>query len=85
MCVQNTGKQTIKKLKGFTLIELMVTLFIIGVIFAAVIPGLQSLLGNVSLNTSADKFFTSPAYARSEAVVSVTVVAVVMQTLIHIS
>ncbi|MFT6237706.1 MAG: prepilin-type N-terminal cleavage/methylation domain-containing protein [Cellvibrionaceae bacterium] len=76
MCIQNTGKQKIKKLKGFTLIELIVTVLITGVIFAAGVPGLQSLLGNVSLNAGADKLASSLAYARGEAVARVENIAV---------
>jgi prepilin-type N-terminal cleavage/methylation domain-containing protein len=78
MCIQNTGKQTIKKLKGFTLIELIVTVLIIGITFAVGVPGLQSLLGNVSVSSNADKLATSLAYARGEAVARVTDVAVEM-------
>jgi prepilin-type N-terminal cleavage/methylation domain-containing protein len=76
MYIQKTGKQTIKKLKGFTLIELIVTVLIAGVIFAAGVPGLQSLLGNVSLNAGVDKLANSLAYARGEAVARVENIAV---------
>jgi prepilin-type N-terminal cleavage/methylation domain-containing protein len=76
MCIQNSAAPQIKKLKGFTLIELIVAVLIIGIIFAAGVPGLQSLLGNVSLNASADKLESSLTYARGEAVARVTGVAV---------
>jgi prepilin-type N-terminal cleavage/methylation domain-containing protein len=76
MCIQNTAAPQIKKLKGFTLIELIVAVLIIGIIFAAGVPGLQSLLGNVSLNASADKLVNSLAYARGEAVARVDNVSV---------
>jgi Tfp pilus assembly protein FimT len=49
---------------------------IISIVFAAVIPVLQSLLGNVSLNASAEKLDSSLAYARCEAVARVTGLAV---------
>lgn len=76
MPIQNPPEQKIKKLKGFTLIELIVTVLIIGITFAVGIPGLQSLLGNVSLNASADKLESSLAYARGEAVARVEDVSV---------
>lgn len=76
MFIQNTGIHSIKKLKGFTLIELIVTLVITGVIFTAGIPGLQSLLGNVSLNSNAERLVNSLAYARGEAVARVENVSV---------
>lgn len=76
MSIQNTPEQKIKKLKGFTLIELIVTVLIIGITFAVGVPGLQSLLGNVSLNASADKLESSLAYARGEAVARVTDITV---------
>lgn len=76
MLIQNTGIHSIKKLKGFTLVELIVTLVIVGIILTAGIPGLQSLLGNVSLNSNADKLVNSLAYARGEAVARVENVSV---------
>jgi prepilin-type N-terminal cleavage/methylation domain-containing protein len=78
MQIQNTGKQTLRRLKGFTLIELIVTVLIVGVVFTAGIPGLQSLLGNVSLNSNADKLVNSLAYARGEAVARVGNVSVTL-------
>jgi type IV fimbrial biogenesis protein FimT len=76
MCTQTTRDRQIKKLKGFTLIELIVTVFIIGVVFAVGIPGLQGLLGNVTLNAGAEKLANSLAYARGEAVARVDNVSV---------
>jgi type II secretion system protein H len=76
MFIQNTGIHSTKKLKGFTLIELIVTLVIVGVLFTAGIPGLQGLLGNVSLNSNANRLVNSLAYARGEAVARVENVSV---------
>lgn len=77
MYAQNRSRQ---KAEGFTLIELIVTVVIIGVIFAAGIPGMTALLGNVSQNASAEKLLNSLAYARGEAVARVENVSVITLT-----
>jgi type IV fimbrial biogenesis protein FimT len=63
--------------KGFTLMELIVTVLIVGVVFAAGTPGLQRLLSNVLLNSNADRLVNALAYARGEAVARVDQVSIV--------
>jgi len=54
--------------KGFTLIELMVTLAIGFILLAVGIPAVGSLIGNNQITTQANKFTKSIVLARSEAV-----------------
>jgi len=77
MDIQNTLSHKAKKAAGFTLIELIVTVVIIGIIFAVGVPGMSSLLCNVSQTANADKLVNSLAYARGEAVARVADVSVV--------
>ncbi|MEI8572788.1 prepilin-type N-terminal cleavage/methylation domain-containing protein [Methylomonas sp. LW13] len=62
--------------KGFTLVELMVTIAIAGVLVGIAIPSFTSIISNNRLTTSANELVTALNLARSEAVkrgVSVTV------------
>jgi len=54
--------------RGFTLLELMVVLFIIGLMTALVTPRLIGSLTKLNLKTSAQKISSSLRYARSQAV-----------------
>jgi len=62
--------------KGFTLVELMVTIAIAGVLVGIAIPSFTSIISNNRLTTSANELVTALNLARSEAVkrgVSLTV------------
>lgn len=52
---------------GFTLIELMVTIAVMGVILAWGIPSFRSLLQNTRVTSQANEFITSVNQARTEA------------------
>jgi type II secretion system protein H len=54
--------------RGFTLLELIVVLLIIGLMTALVTPRLVGSLTNMNLKTSAQKISSSLRYARSQAV-----------------
>jgi general secretion pathway protein H len=54
--------------KGFTLLELIVVLLIIGLMMALVTPRLVGSLTKMNLKTSAQKISSSLRYARSQAV-----------------
>lgn len=62
--------------KGFTLIELMVTLVILGILIAAGVPGMQNLLANMSVSSSSKRLHNSLAYARQQASDMTTIVTV---------
>jgi prepilin-type N-terminal cleavage/methylation domain-containing protein len=54
--------------KGITLIELMVALFILGIITATAVPSMQSFLGGKNIEASAKIFDQSIRAARTQAI-----------------
>ncbi|WP_292966998.1 GspH/FimT family pseudopilin [Nitrosomonas sp.] len=54
--------------KGFTLVELMITISIASILLAVAVPDYQSIMRESRLTTQANELMTSLHYARSEAV-----------------
>ena len=61
-------KMHINPLNGFTLVELLVAIAVVGVIAAAAGPSMSSLIRNNALGSSTNKFLSAINYARSEAI-----------------
>lgn len=54
--------------KGFTLVELMVTVSIASILLAVAVPSYQSIMRESRLTTQANELMTALHYARSEAI-----------------
>lgn len=61
---------------GFTLIELMVTIVVLGVIVGIAIPSFRDIIVSNSVSFSRDQFFSVLNYSRSEAIKSGTSVTI---------
>jgi prepilin-type N-terminal cleavage/methylation domain-containing protein len=57
-----------KRYAGFNIIELMVTVAVLGVLLGIGVPGLQALIQNNRLTSQINLLSTSLAFARSEAI-----------------
>lgn len=58
----------IKKIKGFTVIELMITVAVIGILLAVGLPGFQDTISRIGTNSQAKTLVASLNFARSEAI-----------------
>lgn len=56
------------KYKGFTLIELMITITVLGIIVAIALPGFKSIIDGRKLVGATDNLYAALQYARSEAI-----------------
>lgn len=70
------GWFSMKNTKGFTLIELMITISVAAILIAVAVPGFGSLLSNNRISSSVSAFNQTLNLARSEAVRRGTVVSV---------
>jgi len=59
----------VKAQRGFTLLELIVVLFLIGLILALVAPRINTGLATITLKSSARRIVSRLAYARYQAIV----------------
>lgn len=57
-----------KRQRGFTVIELMITVSIVGILVAAAAPGYQDWVATTRLNAHTNELVTALHFARSEAV-----------------
>ncbi|MBL8473333.1 MAG: GspH/FimT family pseudopilin [Rhodocyclaceae bacterium] len=57
-----------RRSRGFTLVELMATLVVAGILVTMAVPALSNLLNNQRVKTASFDLYTALTYARSEAV-----------------
>lgn len=57
-----------RTVKGFTLVELMVTIAVLAIILSLAVPAFQNIVVSTRLNTVANEIADVMSYARSEAV-----------------
>ena len=66
-----------KKSRGFTLIELMITLVILGIVLAIAMPSMSKFIVKQRVQSQVDELMITLAYARAEAVKNNTIVYVI--------
>lgn len=57
-----------KAIRGYTLLEMLVTISIIAIVAGMAVPSYRNLIDNSSLSSTANRFLGALRYARSEAV-----------------
>lgn len=62
------GIDSIRRTKGFTIIELMIVLAILGILVLMGVPSLKSFIDDARLNAAATEFMTDAVLTRSTAV-----------------
>lgn len=56
------------KIRGFTLIEIIITVVLLGIVIAIAIPDFTSTIQNNAINSASARFISSISLARSEAI-----------------
>jgi type IV fimbrial biogenesis protein FimT len=68
MLIKNSKSKQLQPFGGFTLIEIMVSLAVLGVLIAVAIPSFSNTIKRYRINAIRDELITSLQFARSEAI-----------------
>ncbi len=68
------GRKALKNRLGFTLVELMIAITMLGILLAAAMPSFNSMVGDNRINAEANKFIANLNYSRVAASTRATVI-----------
>lgn len=65
---KNTPPVVIQRVTGFTLIELMITVVVVGILTALAVPSMRTFIQNMRITSQTNEFISDLNFARSEAI-----------------
>lgn len=68
MSMRKVMKTMVKNERGFTLVELMITLSVAAILLTLAVPSFTEMVANNRMTTNANQFVTAMNFARSEAI-----------------
>jgi len=68
--------RSLPRQRGFTLVELMVTIVVLGVLLAVAVPNFQSMIRRNAVASASNSLLADMSYARTEAITRGTIVSI---------
>lgn len=79
-CVRETASTSVRRRIGFTLIDLTITVLIMGILASAAVPRFSDVLNSTRANCAAQRIAADLRYLRSQAIASSTAIRVDFST-----